>query len=362
MGFAAVARVTDEKWIACAVRDEIAFGLKPGGELDLQTTICHEIRQSGKGVIIDHVAEDPEFCGHHTPRTYGFQSYISLPILLKNGDFFGTLCAIDPRPAKLNNPAIIGMFKLFAELIAFHLQSAEELRTSQSSLSDERQVAELREQFIAVLGHDLLNPLSAVMNSALLLQRTSAEEDTQQLAAVIQHSATRMSFLIENTLDFAQGRLGGGIKLARKPCDSLTVLFHQLIAEQQAVSPDRDILIGFDLTEAVTCDSVRIGQLFSNLLGNALKYGSPDKPVRIKASSGQGMFYLSVANCGMPISSRIREHIFQPFVRGEVKPGQQGLGLGLYIAAEIARAHGGCLQVSSTEEETIFTLTMPVAE
>jgi GAF domain-containing protein len=89
---------------------------------------------------------------------YRFQSYISMPIFLKDGMFFGTLCAIDPRPARLKNPETIGMFKLFAELIAFHLDAADRLATSEASLSGERQTAELREQFIAVLGHDLRNP------------------------------------------------------------------------------------------------------------------------------------------------------------------------------------------------------------
>src|SRR4051812_45768883 len=80
MGFAAVARVTEERWIACAVRDEIAFGLGPGGELKVATTICDEIRDSGEPVVIDHVAEDESFCGHSTPALYGFESYISVPI------------------------------------------------------------------------------------------------------------------------------------------------------------------------------------------------------------------------------------------------------------------------------------------
>src|SRR5271170_310634 len=83
MGFAAVARVTDDRWIACAVRDDISFGLKPGGELKVETTICDEIRASGREVIIDHVAEDPAFRDHDTPAMYGFQSYISIPIIRK---------------------------------------------------------------------------------------------------------------------------------------------------------------------------------------------------------------------------------------------------------------------------------------
>ncbi len=104
MGFSAVARVTDDRWITCAVRDEIAFGLVPGSELKLETTICNEIRQHHTPVVIDHVALDVDFVQHHTPAIYGFQSYISFPITLKNGSFFGTLCAIDPNLAHLKIP------------------------------------------------------------------------------------------------------------------------------------------------------------------------------------------------------------------------------------------------------------------
>ena len=114
MGFVAVARVTEDRWIACGVRDGIAFGLQPGGELKIETTICHEIRQSHEAVVIENVAEDATYAGHPTSAMYGFQSYISMPIILPDGRFFGTLCAIDPRPARVNTPATIGMFKLFA--------------------------------------------------------------------------------------------------------------------------------------------------------------------------------------------------------------------------------------------------------
>lgn len=121
MGFAAIARVTEDRWVACAVRDEISFGLETGGELKVETTICNEIRGHGHAVIIDHVAEDCVFAWHPTPIMYGFQSYISMPINRPDGSFFGTLCAIDPKPAKLNNPGVIGMFRLFAELISIYI-------------------------------------------------------------------------------------------------------------------------------------------------------------------------------------------------------------------------------------------------
>ena len=142
MRFAAVARVTEDRWIACQVRDELDLGLGPGSELPIDSTICNQIRQHGEPVVIDHVAEDQQFCSHPIPAKYGFQSYISMPIFLKDGRFFGTLCAIDPRPHRLKNPETIGMFKLFAELIAFHLDASERLAWSEASLLGERALAD----------------------------------------------------------------------------------------------------------------------------------------------------------------------------------------------------------------------------
>lgn len=118
MGFAAVARVTDRRWIACQVVDRIEFGLKPGEELDLKTTICDEIRQSGQGVVIDHVAADPAWRTHHTPVMYGFESYAAMPIVLADGSFFGTLCAIDPHERTLSASDVVGTLTGFAQEIA----------------------------------------------------------------------------------------------------------------------------------------------------------------------------------------------------------------------------------------------------
>src|SRR5215217_3776168 len=176
LGFAAVARVTEDEWVALAVRDTIGFGLQPGGELAIKTTICNEIRASRELVVIDHVAEDPDFRDHPTPKQYGFQSYISVPIILRSGEFFGTLCAIDPKPAKVSDPATIKTFQLFAELLALHMENRERVTTTTVALLDERRTAELREQFIAVLGHDLRNPLAAIDGGARLLSKSSLDE------------------------------------------------------------------------------------------------------------------------------------------------------------------------------------------
>jgi sigma-B regulation protein RsbU (phosphoserine phosphatase) len=101
--------------------------------------------------------------------------------------------------------------------------------------------------------------------------------------------------------------------------------------------------------------------LASNLLGNAITYGAPDKPIRLGASTAGGQFELFIANFGDPIPPAALEKIFEPFERGTLRSSLQGLGLGLYISCEIARAHGGTLEVSSTAAETRFTFRMPLA-
>ena len=360
LGFSAVARVTESHWIACAVRDEIEFGLQPGGELQIETTICHEIRQSGNFVAIDSVAEDEIFCGHPTPKMYGFQSYISVPIRLPDGRFFGTLCAIDPRPARVNTPEIIGMFKLFADLIGQHLDSQERLAANEAALLNERETAKLREQFIAVLGHDLRNPLAAIDAGTAVLRTMPANEENAPVLDLIQRSSARMSGLIGDVLDFARGRLGGGLYLDRAFDANLEAVLRQIVAELQATSPERTIHCDITIRHKVLCDSARLGQMLSNLLANALTHSPPDSPVWVSVQSSETAFKLSVANLGEALEPRIMEQLFEPFARGAAHPEQEGLGLGLYIAAEIARAHDGALEVAATDGKICFTFTMPL--
>ena len=360
MGFAAVARVTEGRWIACTVLDQIEFGLKPGGELAVETTICHEIRQSRQGVVIDHVANDPEFRTHHTPAMYGFQSYISLPIILRDGSLFGTLCAIDPKPRKLKNPGTVAMFKLFAELIAFHIDSTNRLASSEADLMDERETAELREQFIAVLGHDLRNPLAAIVSGMRLLVKRPLDEPSKELVGMMRQSAARMGELIDNVLDLTRARLGGGFQLDLVVEDHMLPLIEAVVDELRIATPGRIIDVESNLNEPIRCDRGRIAQLCSNLVGNAVKHGDANQPVRIFAETAEGVFKLSVANGGDPIPPFAIKRLFQPFARGTGNGNPQGLGLGLYIASEIARAHGGMLSVSSTPEETCFIFRMPL--
>ncbi len=357
MGFAAIARVTEERWIACSVLDQIQFGLRAGQELKVETTICHEIRQHRDPVIINHVAEDATYRLHATPGLYGFQSYISMPVILPNGSFFGTLCAVDPQPKVLNTPEIIGMFKLFAELIALHLDAHSRLKTAHAALSREREAAELREQFIAVLGHDLRNPLMSISAGAASLVRHP--ERAAETATLMQRSISRMAGLIDNVLDLARGRLGGGLSITRNADEPVEPTLRQVVDEMRSIHPDRAIEVDFALDQGVSCDRARVAQLLSNLLGNALTHGAPGVPIRVCARTKDGYLELSVINGGEPIPASALGRLFQPFFRGAERPSHEGLGLGLYIASEIARAHDGVLDVKSTPAETRFTFRMP---
>jgi len=359
MGFAAVARVTDERWVACAVRDEIDFGLKPGGELKIETTLCNEIRQSGQPVVIDNVPEDTVYCGHPTPAMYGFKSYISLPILRKDGSFFGTLCAIDPNPARVNTPQTVGMFRLFADLIGLHLDTQDRLEASEAALNDARATANLREEFIAVLGHDLRNPLASLDAGTQVLHRLPMDPKVAPVLTVMQNSVRRMAGLIDDVMDFARARLGGGLPCSLKDEDQLAPALEQVIAELRGAWSARTIESKIAIRGPVYCDRARIAQLLSNLLANALAHGAPDAPIKVQASCEGDVFELSVSNQGKPIPPTTIGRLFQPFTRASEAPSQQGLGLGLYIASQIASAHRGTLDAASTEEETRFTLRMP---
>ena len=127
LGFICVAHVTDTAWTACAVLDRLEFGLKPGDPLDVTTTLCEDVRDTGLAIVIDCIDNSEQYKGHPTPAMYGFQSYFSMPLFRPCGAYFGTLCGLDPAPASLNNKTTVTTMRLFAELISKQLKAADEL-------------------------------------------------------------------------------------------------------------------------------------------------------------------------------------------------------------------------------------------
>lgn len=360
MGFAVVSRVTDEHWVACTVLDDLDFGLKPGGELAIETTFCHRVHKLNQNVIIDNVDQDVQFCHHPTPAQYGFQSYISVAIHLNDGSFFGTLCALHPEPRNVSRPETVQMFTLFAELIGKQLDMVKAVHESEQKLREEQDMSVLREQFIAVLGHDLRTPLNSLSCGIELLAMAELDTESAETLDIMRRSSTHMAGLIGDVMDFARGRLGGGIALELKRSTLVLDILNQGVAELQRLHPTRMIKATVDVKSPIDCDERRLAQLVSNLLGNALTHGDPDSVIQFNAAEVEGQLKLEVINKGEPISEAAQAELFQPYVRGDSGKASEGLGLGLYIAHCIASAHGGTIKVKSDMHNTCFTVFMPL--
>ncbi|MNM40105.1 Bacteriophytochrome [compost metagenome] len=359
--FAAVARVSDNSWTACAVLDTLGFGLKVGGELDLTSTLCHEIRGSHRTIVIDKASEDELYCNHPTPRIYRFESYISVPVFRTDGSFFGTICAFDPQPAALKGSPIQPMMESFARLLSIQIESEENAQKTEQALQKERAMAELREQFIAVLGHDLRNPLFAITAGAELLTKRLPDEKSRTIAQHILTSGRRATQLVRDVLDFARGRLGNGITVNIQPCPDLGDALRHVASELQRVHPQRQISLHIGDLSGVNCDRERVSQLLSNLIANALTHGAQDQPVDVSAQIRDRAFVLGVHNVGAPIAPQVLAQLFQPFSHPLNDTVQSGLGLGLYIANQIALAHGGRMEVISSQEAgTLFSFRLPL--
>lgn len=233
--------------------------------------------------------------------------------------------------------------------------------SARQGLADEKRDGELREQFVAVLGHDLRNPLASMSAATRILSGETLTPRATKVLGLMQGSIVRMTGLVENVLDFARSRLGAGIGLSMEVGRSLETLISQVVDELRVAAPDHEIIVDLSIDRPVYCDEVKIGQLISNLLGNAQSHGDNSQPIRLRAfTTDQDIFAVSVANGGTAIPEDTMARLFDPFVRGSSQGYRQGLGLGLYIASEIAKAHGGTLKVSSTDVETKFVFMMPI--
>ncbi|MDB5820825.1 MAG: histidine kinase [Rhizobacter sp.] len=362
MGFAAVARVSDASWTACATKNDIGFDLVPGGQLPLHSTLCHDVHVTRTAILISHASENETFRNHHTPRIYGIESYVSVPIVLQGGEYFGNLCAIDPKPADLDHPSVLSVFTRFAKLIAAHVDNERRTERVEAALFNEQAAVGLRDEFMAILGHDLRNPLSAVLACSQMLQRKSTDPTTSQLAAHIGSSVKRMSLLIDDMLDLTRGRLGGGIAMDPRHVPDLQVALADVAVELRDAHPDRTIECELTIASDVFCDRGRMQQLASNLMANAITHGDPGGPVRLSATTDEQSLVLEVWNDGEPIPPDSLALIFKPFWRNAMSTERHGLGLGLYICDLIVKSHHGEMSVTSSQASgTRFTIRIPLS-
>jgi signal transduction histidine kinase len=215
-----------------------------------------------------------------------------------------------------------------------------------------------------ILGHDLRGPLQAIMISAELVLRMGQPNDNQiMLVNKVIGSATRMSDLVTNLLDITRVRFGSGLQVARATMD-VGVVARQIVNEVRAVNPRRAIELNISGDLVGEWDKVRIEQVFSNLLNNAIQYGLQESPVRVDIEGGPKLVTLTVSNDGVPIPPKKIGTIFDPLKRllsnEDSLPAPENLGLGLYIAKEVVVAHGGTISVTSSKKKgTVFMARFP---
>lgn len=215
------------------------------------------------------------------------------------------------------------------------------------------------EQMIGIVSHDLRNPLSAIMTGAGLLAARGVSEPQQRTLGSITRATERATSLIGDLLDFTQARLGGGISIAAHSCD-LHEVIAEAVEELRLSYPDRQIdhaRVGEGETRA---DANRLGQLVGNLVSNAVAYGDKAAPVTVTSRIEATSATVSVHNHGAPIPEGTRSTLFAPMTRGAVAGSARSVGLGLFIVREIARAHGGEMDVVSTKADgTTFRASLP---
>lgn len=222
-------------------------------------------------------------------------------------------------------------------------------------------VDESKNWFIGILGHDLRNPLSAISGVQQILSLSSNLSDTEKaLVKRSESSVKRMEELISNLLELTKLRLGSGMTIKKSKTD-LTLQSEQIIQEFMIVYPQAQLHLQSPGPVQGEWDNLRINQVVTNLLANALRHGNPGGPVTINISAEGGNAYLSVHNEGRPIPEDMREMIFTGmYTKSENHSQQSSYGLGLYIVKEIVNSHNGSIDLESTDKKgTTFTITLP---
>lgn len=233
----------------------------------------------------------------------------------------------------------------------------------------EYMVKQSQNMFLAILGHDLRNPLGTVVSgSTFLMQATDIASKYVLVATRMFNSARRMSKLINDLIDFTRTHLGPGIPIRVKE-GSVASLCEEVVNELRTFHPERMIELHVPTQLDAIFDESRIAQVLSNLVGNAVQHGGTEAPVTVHVSASGTELAIAVNNRGTPIPPDQMGSIFDPMVRiaarGSVADGNDGferssLGIGLFISREIVHAHGGDIAVASNAADgTTFTVTMP---
>jgi len=275
---------------------------------------------------------------------------VDAEVLIERPDGSRLTVVVNIRPLKNRQGEVAGAINCFYDITERKRAEVQMV----DSLNRERELAEFREMFIGMLGHDLRNPVASIVMSASGLRRDQLDPKDAEKAEIIIRGGQRMERMITQLLEFTRARLGGGFPIDARAGDLGKICRH--VVEEFAANIQ--VEVEGDVTG--TWDEDRLEEVISNLVGNAVEYARPGTAVIVRAYAHGPEVVVEIVNQGDPIPADILPFIFQPFRRARPEPSVTGnLGLGLYIAHEIAHAHGGTLDAHSADGRTTFVMRLP---
>lgn len=325
-------RIERERWCAQAVLDRGGFGIQPGDIHRLSEMMCHQVRLALAPIAVCDLPHDGRFQNHPTYRKFGARAYIGVPVQFDDGTFVGTLSALS-RQARPGADSAVPLMTLLGQLIAHELQLVDQARHTEDRLTREQSTAEERERFLALVAHDLRNPLSAIRLNAELLAKQAGPEQravTERILAV----TARMCRLIDDLLDLSRGRLGSGVVIRLRQVEPGPFLSARL-AEIRTANPGVALVVEQSELPARTdaWDPDRVAQILDNVVGNAIQHGEQE-PVQVWIRVNGDNCEIDVINGGPAIPDD--------------------------ISHQIALAHGGDITAKTREGHTCLRVTLPL--
>ena len=223
-------------------------------------------------------------------------------------------------------------------------------------------VEQSRNLLLGMLGHDMRSPLQIILLTATHLAALNRDEEVTEAASLLIKSGARMKTLLDDLVDFNRVKLGVGIQIAPSDVDLASLVGDQL-QQLRAANPGCQLELTVEGDTRGFFDGPRVQRLLDNLVVNAIKYGAGEAPIRVSIKSSETEVRLEVTNSGPAVEPSVLDRIFDPLERGPAHQSQSStdgsLGLGLYIAREIAKAHGGEIEARSDATETVFAVRIP---
>lgn len=360
LGFAVIAEVSENSWTALAVLDRIRMNVVVGQQLDVTTTLCRQVCRTRKLVVMDHASTDPRYAGDPVPKLYGFESYISAPIVLGNGAYAGNLCALDRRPSYISDPRLQLMFHCYARLLAQHVEARTTRQSRRVAPLNKHIVGNLRGLFVALLA---LAPSAGAQPEVPPRQvpvDLAPAPALRQLADRVFSQRHSLATLVNDVLVCTRGRLNGGMPGHIWKVDDLHARLTAVVADTAAANPDRTIITNIAFDQPVDCDPRLIQELASHLLQHALAHNAPAGPVSFIVSTQDNDLEIAVWNEGHPIAKQALRTVFSPALRLGTEPAPARFSL--HTCAAIVRAHLGTIgMTSSPMDGTQIVARIPVA-